>query len=345
MHHIIAETPRLVIREYIAADAPALAMMNDDPRVLQYAKRQPYNNVAEAELYTQTYKTMYDDYGFGRWAVVTREDGQCIGYCGIKFRPDKNLIDLGYRFLPSHWGKGYATEAAKACVEYAFNKLRLPRIWLSAAPENAASRHVAEKIGFQIADVRIDEGLPWQFYYLDHPDPTVADLYKPVLETDRLVMRRMMECDYRVMYALNDDPEVMRYVGDGPFETPEHSYDFLFNYQDVYRKYGFARWTVELKATGQRLGWCGLRLYREDGDMDLGYRFFRKHWNKGYATEASLACIKYAFETLGFDYLTARANVENVGSYRVMEKCGMKRLREEPYEGMGMTYLYDLRKP
>jgi [ribosomal protein S5]-alanine N-acetyltransferase len=151
---------------------------------------------------------------------------------------------------------------------------------------------------------------------------------KVILETERLLLREFLADDAEGMFNLNSDPEVVLYTGDGPFESVEEARKFLEDYKQVYSKWGFGRWAVILKSNGETLGWCGLRQYKEDEGVDLGFRFFKKHWGKGYATESALACTKYAFEKLKLEKLIGRARKENFASLRVLEKCGMKRIGE-----------------
>lgn len=143
-----------------------------------------------------------------------------------------------------------------------------------------------------------------------------------LFESERLVFREIIENDARDMYALNSDPDVMRYTGDIYWDSIEQAREFLISYPD-YRKNNMGRWAAIRKQDNAMIGWCGLKLH-EDGLVDLGYRLFKKYWNLGYATEASIASLKYGFETLGLAEIVARAIPENKASIRIMEKCGMQ---------------------
>ncbi|MDQ3112163.1 MAG: GNAT family N-acetyltransferase [Bacteroidota bacterium] len=147
-------------------------------------------------------------------------------------------------------------------------------------------------------------------------------------ETERLRFREMRPEDAEAMFHLNSDPEVVQYTGDGPFESVEAAKDFLTTYQDVYKTNGYARWIVELKSTGEILGWCGLKLH-PDKSTDVGYRFYKKHWGKGYATESAKASIDYGFSVLKLQRIFAHARKENIASLRVLEKCGLKIIGED----------------
>ncbi|HEY2510229.1 MAG TPA: GNAT family N-acetyltransferase [Polyangiaceae bacterium] len=148
------------------------------------------------------------------------------------------------------------------------------------------------------------------------------------LRTERLTLRHLAPGDAEVMFALNADPEVMRYLPDGPFPSVEEARRFLEGYQEVYRTEGFARWAVVEDATGEVAGWCGLRRL-QDGDVDVGYRLLRSAWGRGIATEAGRASLVYGFRTLGLDRIVARADVGNAGSLRVLAKIGLRFERNE----------------
>jgi ribosomal-protein-alanine N-acetyltransferase len=151
--------------------------------------------------------------------------------------------------------------------------------------------------------------------------------HKIILETPRLYLRETTPEDAVRAYELNLDPDVIRYTGDEPFKSAEAAREFLINY-DHYRKYGFGRWAVINKTDDDFLGWCGLKYTPEKNEHDVGFRFFKRHWNKGYATEASRACIKYGFETLHLHTIVGRAMRENAASIRVLQKSGLNYWKE-----------------
>lgn len=142
-----------------------------------------------------------------------------------------------------------------------------------------------------------------------------------VTETTRLVLREMIPADAGEAFALNADPEVVRYTGDGPFASVEEARAFLTHYPD-YRVHGMGRWAVLRKADGKWLGWCGLKRH-SNGDVDLGYRLLREHWGQGYATEAGKACLEVGFGHFALETIIGRVARENIASIRVLEKLGM----------------------
>ncbi len=146
---------------------------------------------------------------------------------------------------------------------------------------------------------------------------------KILIETQRLYLREMTPHDAENAYLLNHDPDVIKYTGDQAFESVEEAKTFLINY-DHYKKYGFGRWAVILKGEDLFLGWCGLKYNEDIDEFDIGYRFAKPHWNKGYATESALACLQFGFNNLKIQEIIARADENNHASIRVLEKIGMQ---------------------
>lgn len=159
-----------------------------------------------------------------------------------------------------------------------------------------------------------------------------------IIETSRLVLREFELVDAQPMYDLNSDPEVIRYTGDPPFYNVEAAKQFISQY-DHYERHGFGRWAVVLKDTGAFIGWCGLKL-NEENLVDLGFRFFKKEWNKGYATESAKASLNYGFEKLNLDTIVGRVLPENVASVKVLEKIGMRFWKKGTCHGIDGALYY-----
>jgi ribosomal-protein-alanine N-acetyltransferase len=144
-----------------------------------------------------------------------------------------------------------------------------------------------------------------------------------MIETDRLILRFHTMEDAPSMLELNRDPEVIRFTGDVFNNTIAEAADLirerLLKQEQLYKMGRFAC----LLKDGTYVGWCGLRFFPEDGEVDLGYRFMRKYWGKGFASESSKASLKYGFETLKLKRIIAKAMPENIASIKVMQKLGM----------------------
>jgi RimJ/RimL family protein N-acetyltransferase len=155
-----------------------------------------------------------------------------------------------------------------------------------------------------------------------------------ILETNRLLFRTFTEADAQLIYELNLDPDVTRYTGD-PVRDTAHALEILEKVIiPQYALYNHGRWAVLVKPDLEFIGWCGLKRRPErDNEIDLGYRFFKHSWGRGYATEAAFACIKYGFEKLGLERIVGRAMPENTGSLKVLQKCGMHYIGEDIVDG------------
>lgn len=159
---IILETERLYLRHFTEADAPLIRHLNSQPGVLQYIPEPvPASDDEAKEIIISIILPQYNN-NIGRWATHLKMNDEFIGWCGLK--SVKGEIDLGYRFLPSAWGKGYATEAAKATLQYGHQPLQLEKVIAHAHIENIASQKVLEKIGMQFSGEGFDEGIPVKGY-------------------------------------------------------------------------------------------------------------------------------------------------------------------------------------
>ena len=154
------------------------------------------------------------------------------------------------------------------------------------------------------------------------------------LETERLTLRPHRPEDAPFMVELNSDPEVVRFTGDGAV-TLAQAEEIVASLERQFREERIGRFIAIEKAGGRKIGWCGLKRL-EGGQIDLGYRFLRDCWGRGYATETSEACLKYGFEDRGFERIIAQVDPNNAASIRVLKKLGMKQRKEG---------LFEIRKP
>ena len=161
---IVLETSRLLLRRFTEADAPLVYRLNSDPEVLQYLHEPLLTDEAHAQKIIREIILPQYRQQLGRWAVHTKEDGEFIGWCGLKYRPELDEIDLGYRFRKASWGKGYATESSGRVLEFGFHELRLPAITGRAHVENIASIKVLEKIGMQYVKDEVVDDCPVKTY-------------------------------------------------------------------------------------------------------------------------------------------------------------------------------------
>jgi ribosomal-protein-alanine N-acetyltransferase len=141
------ETERLRLRLFNHDDLSVMHVLNTDPDIIKYADT-PAKDMAESrERLEQGPLADYQKYGYGRFAVELKETGKVIGFCGIKYLPEIDLPEVGYRYLKECWGKGIGTEAARVCVDFARQDLKIVKLVALIIPENTGSIRVAKKIG------------------------------------------------------------------------------------------------------------------------------------------------------------------------------------------------------
>jgi RimJ/RimL family protein N-acetyltransferase len=144
------------------------------------------------------------------------------------------------------------------------------------------------------------------------------------ITTERLIMRGWREADLAPWAAMNADPEVRRYVG--PLLTFEQAAAWAMNYQDDLDRYGFGFWAVEVRTSGEFIGFTGLNIVDEEmpfTGVEVGWRLARPAWGHGYATEAGLAALRYGFGTMGLPDVVAVTMARNARSQAVMRRIGM----------------------
>lgn len=147
-----------------------------------------------------------------------------------------------------------------------------------------------------------------------------------------------------MIYELNLDPEVTRYTLDPIADLDQARRVLEQTIIPQYALYNHGRWAVHTREGMAFIGWCGLKARPGLNEIDLGYRFMKKAWGRGYATEAAFASIRYGFETLGLRRIVGRALPGNLASLRVLEKCGMRYVGEEVVEGL-LHRTYDIYSP
>lgn len=164
------ETERLLLRPMEPADLDAFVALHAEPEVTRFIR--PLDRAA-AEERLQRDEREWEERGHGMLAVLDAEDGAFLGRCGLKHWPQFDETELGWALRRIAWGLGYATEAARACIEWGFAALDVPYLTAMINAENARSIKVAERLG--LTPLREDEllGDPVVVYSLDR---TAADL-------------------------------------------------------------------------------------------------------------------------------------------------------------------------
>jgi RimJ/RimL family protein N-acetyltransferase len=166
---IIVETARLVLRHFRISDLEAMLILFGDAEVMRYGDGAQSPQWVRSWL-RRRLDEAHQHSGIGPWAVIEKASSETIGYCGLFYFPDINgqaETEIGYRLARPFWGRGYATEAARAVRDYAFSTLGISRLITIIDPHNVASIRVAEKIGMRYEQDVIFDGYT-------HPDHVYA---------------------------------------------------------------------------------------------------------------------------------------------------------------------------
>jgi RimJ/RimL family protein N-acetyltransferase len=165
-------TERLLLRPLRLADAPGMFELDTDPAVHRYlggiGGPRPAS-LADSEATIRFIQAQYATHGIGRWAVVLRATGEFMGWAGLKLvagpvNGQRDFYDIGYRFIPRYWGKGYGYEAALAWLRAGFDTLKISRICAYADIENTGSRRILAKIGLQEGNAFTEGGTACVWY-------------------------------------------------------------------------------------------------------------------------------------------------------------------------------------
>lgn len=145
----ILETDRLILREFTPDDFAALCLMLQDDEVM-YAYEGALSD-EEAHAWLDNQLRRYREDGFGLWAVVLKETGEVVGQCGLTYQDGDGrgtrVVEVGYLFQRAHWHRGLATEAARACRDYAFDQVGVEKVYSIIRDTNVASQRVARRNG------------------------------------------------------------------------------------------------------------------------------------------------------------------------------------------------------
>ncbi len=165
-------TERLTLRKITIDDIDNIFQLDSNPDVMKYVGVPPVKLKEESAKMIENIINQYKNNGTARLAVIEKQTNRFIGWSGIKLLTDevngfKNVYELGYRSLPEFWGKGYATESAKASLDLGFNQLNADKIYAYADVDNQTSNYILTKLGFENKGTFLDKGDICNWYELD----------------------------------------------------------------------------------------------------------------------------------------------------------------------------------
>lgn len=163
------------------------------------------------------------------------------------------------------------------------------------------------------------------------------------ITTERLHLVPFAPEHAEALYAMNSDPDVMRYLS--ATQTRDETDQSIARVQDRWERLGYGWWTIFLKETDTVVGSACLQnlAHNEDAPLEIGWRLMTAHHGKGYATEAGQAAMDFGFEQVGVDYVCAVARPENTASQKVMQRLGMTHVGLQTHYDMPCV-VYEMRK-
>lgn len=174
---LILETERLLMRPLELSDADVMFKMDSNPNVHTYLWKIPVQTVEDSIKIIEYIHAQYQRSNIGRFATILKETGEFIGWTGIKYidnhveNGNTNFFDYGYRLDEKFWGKGYATEASYAWLDYGFNDMKIEIMNAYAHHANGASNHILGKIGMSlIEDYPDKDGVIWNWWKMENPN-------------------------------------------------------------------------------------------------------------------------------------------------------------------------------
>ena len=159
-----------------------------------------------------------------------------------------------------------------------------------------------------------------------------------MIETERLTLRKFTPDDLPWLIEMRAPEPVNRYLGGIKMQNPESLAVRLKFYIDCYDKFGFGNCAMGLKETGELIGTSGLQPLEDTGEIEVGYNLSERFWRQGYGYECAMAWLMHGFEKCGLERIVAVAYPENIGSWRIMEKCGMSYQKTEPHYGIECVF-------
>lgn len=166
---IYLETDRTILREAEPSDLFDFFALDSDPEVHRFLGNHPVKSLVESEEMIASLKQQYHSNGIGRWVIEQKETGDFIGWSGLKYEEQLRTFayyDLGYRLNRAYWNQGYATETARACLDYGFKHLNLPAIGAAAEQTHLVSNHILKKLGLKPNGTFIYEEAICNWYWL-----------------------------------------------------------------------------------------------------------------------------------------------------------------------------------
>lgn len=333
----ILETERLILRPLCVEDAQAVFCWASDERVARYMGY-PRHEVIETTLeWLQSIDHNTDTaYEFG---FVEKASGLLIGSGGLYWEEKRQQWRIGYNLRFDRWKKGYATEAAQEMVRFAKEELQAERIGSMFALENIASGKVLQNCGLVFAGyseyTKYDGSQTFlcrEVLWTKNGEELTHHKGTVTLKTERLILRKFKESDYKDIFEWAGNPKVTRYVSYQTHESYEDSKKIAKLWAEEAKQTDKYNWAIEFN--GKVIGNISVVSHDSLWEAGIGWQIDAPYWNQGIMTEAATAVFEFLFNEVGFHRICAGHDTRNPGSGKVMEKLGMKK------EGLFRQFYY-----
>jgi ribosomal-protein-alanine N-acetyltransferase len=162
-------TPRLTLRPFTLNDVAPLYRILNQPDILQYFPNPGAPSIERAQKIIEKQLTHWQEHNFGWWAVVPNKQTELIGWNGLQYLPETDEVEVGYLLSKQFWGRGYATEGAKASIQFGFENFNFGEIIGLTHPENIASQNVLKKCGMHFIEQKEYFGMQLFRFMLSKP--------------------------------------------------------------------------------------------------------------------------------------------------------------------------------
>lgn len=313
----ILETERLLLRALDESDGPTMFVHRTNAQMNQYIDREKPKTIEDAVAFIRDVQEGQELGNAIAWGICRKGETEIIGSaCLWNLDAENRTAELGYSLHPDHWGKGYMSEAVAAILDFGFGEMAAAIVQAYTLPANLASVKLLERLGF----VKTGHEDSHDMFTLIQPP-----IWKPNIETERLLFREIRPADAPFLYALLNSPDWIANIGDRKVHDLDAARKYaIYRIYLGYRKSGFGFYLLERKSDGQVVGICGLIKRDYLDDVDIGYALLPQFYGQGYAVEAARAVAHFAKQALKLPRLAAIAVERNKPSLRVLEKIGLR---------------------
>ncbi len=358
----VLETERLQLRAFRMEDAGDLFSWASDPEMTVHTDWQPHSSMEDSREIIRRRIQRNAEGRAASFAIVLKEDAKVVGNISVMPQWRQGSIGMGYDIGRAYWNRGYATEAVRAAIGYSFDRLGMNRVEALCYPQNEASLRVLLKAGMThegtLREYMVIKGAHRDLHScsilrqewagepappgeqtprsMGQPGGELTELFNqsPMLETERLRLRRLRMVDLSDLFEYASDPEVARFVMFEPHRSLDDSRAYLHRVLSRPPGSGSITLGMEHLETGKLLGRIVIFLDSErDARGELAYALNRSFWGQGYTAEAAKAVIDLGFRHLRLHRIQASCFPENSASARVLDKVGMR------YEGTLRQYM------